>query len=293
MADASHTYRILTPSTVKAGAKEGARLNFYTEVYLPFQAERTKTAEHHFAVAPQAGDDVPFGFWQYCFFSFFASAQTNEHSLAHCNRDSHEVLHFCRSKEDVQHFRDAEMIHFHLGDAVVITGLVPAAAARPLRQAMPPALSVQELQRRRRPQTSTQTSQTADVDKDGADRRRRQGRRRPQTSTRIALLVEPDDSFDAVIRAAHRWCGDDMYDAIYAVPRDVMRVCFSVRFTTQTEVLLKAGFAKVIGDDKPFVNLNRGRSGYALLGLRRCRRSVLFGRAGMPRRGSRLRETAN
>ena len=46
-----------------------------------------------------------------------------------------------------------------------------------------------------------------------------------------SLAVEPDDSFDAVIRAAHRWCGDDMYDAIYALPRDVMRVCFSVRFT--------------------------------------------------------------
>ena len=38
-------------------------------------------AEHHFAVAPQAGDDVSFGFWQYFFFSLFASAQTNEHSL--------------------------------------------------------------------------------------------------------------------------------------------------------------------------------------------------------------------
>ena len=30
---------------------------------------------------PEAGDDVPFGFWQHCFFSLFASAQTNEHSL--------------------------------------------------------------------------------------------------------------------------------------------------------------------------------------------------------------------
>ena len=289
-------YRILTPSTVKAGAKEGARLNFYTEVYLPFQAERTKTAEHHFAVAPQAGDDVPFGFWQYCFFSLFASAQTNEHSLAHCNRDSPEVLHFCRSKEDVRQGPCVRCVLpqralgrgrtikgvFAVGDAVVITGIVPAAAARPLRQAMPPALSVQELQRRRRPQTSTQTLQTADVDKDGTDRRRRQG-----------LLYSSSLTIPSTPSSARRIDGAVMICTTRSMRSHATSCGFVSLYASCTEVLLKAGFAKMNGDDKPFVNLNRGRSGYALLGLRRCRRNVLFRLAGMPRRGSRLRETAN